>query len=129
MGKTKYLISVIKRGVVVALHWSHKLKELGTIKALHPGCEIEVKGVDVSDMPDNIGGGYCSDVPGFRQQKRLRCIETNSVYESTLACAVDMGLNVLDVAKALRKGCDVHGYHFEYFPARGDGKKKRRKWK
>lgn len=124
MSRTKYLISVIKRGLVVALHWSSKLTDIPVIRALHPGCDIDVHDIGVSSIEEKV----YDDGIVFTHKRRVRCIETNKLYDTTLACAVDMQLRVIDVAKALRKHCDAGGYHFEYFPARND-KKKRRKWK
>ena len=103
---------MVRKGVVVALHWSHRLKELATIRAMHPGCEIEVA--------DLTGGKPLYEEPKATERKprhyrcKVRCVETGEDYKSIQDCCAANGYNPQTLYLAIKHGTDLGGYHYEY---------------
>jgi hypothetical protein len=114
MSSNNFLISVVRKGVVVALHWSHKLRELATIRAMHPGCDIEIA--------DMTGGKPIFDEPQVDEPKprhyrcKVRCIETGKEFKSIKDCCATNGYNAQTLYLAIKHGTDIGGYHYEYIP-------------
>lgn len=46
--------------------------------------------------------------------KKIRCVETNVVYNSLNEAAEKLNVNRPNISRSLKKGCRCGGYHWEY---------------
>ena len=113
MGKTNYLIAVIKEGKVVNLHWSEALKDFRTIKILNPNCTFEV-----IRPAKNVVEKTIHLKPYSRNRKNpnmVRCIDTGEIYSSIRECSKKTGIPQVGIYQSIRKGCYARGVRFEYY--------------
>lgn len=116
-----YLISVVRNGKVVDLHYSDNLSDLRAIK-LHETVERGHKDSDFNIYPLC---GYNIDVKeegvsGLSRNgnppNRVKCIETGVVYDSVTACSRLTGIPEVSLRKSIRSGVLAYGYHFILIP-------------
>jgi hypothetical protein len=111
-----WLVSVVKDGKVRELYFSHDLREMVAIRALHPGSSFETCRIGVRQpqqaefVPSKkLRGGR----PGNKAwAKRIVCIETGETWPTVIECAKATGLPTWSLYKSVHNGNDVRGFHF-----------------
>lgn len=117
MKEDNYLISIVCKGKIVELYYSHDLCELGALKAMHKDCDVEVLKIKEPDIPK----------PAFKPTgkltrngkpwaNRVQCVETGLVYDSVVECSKKTGIPIWSLYKSVHKGYMASGYHFSLLP-------------
>jgi hypothetical protein len=116
MGRTNYLIAVIKGDKVVNLHWSKALEELDTIKMLNPNCIVEVTRPVDGIMEKIVNPVHLK--PYSRNGKSANnviCVETGEVYVSVRDCSNKTGIPQRNIYQSIRQGGYTRGVRFKYY--------------
>lgn len=108
-----WLVSVCKNGKVIELYYSYELKDIDTIRALHPGCLVETMCVYKSEKQNVQDVGVV--IPKQRYvTKRVKCVETGEEYKSVSSCSSEIGESRWTVYKAVQVGYEINGKHYKY---------------
>ena len=110
----EWLVSVIDGDKVVELYYSESLHDLGTIRALHKDCKVEVMRVGKYKPAEPLPEPVYVRQDNPKATKHVRCKETGKEYVSVSACSVDIGVSRWNVYKAVQRGLAIDGKHYNY---------------